>query len=219
MVLWQLQTCPALGCREEWPKATSLRWPWEAVCAQATDGIRILPQLPPCFQRSVNKLLSFTTSNLLPSLDVLLLSRARQEPSAPFALVCHRGKRDGSCPLAQGPRGVMGRDCSVSPCSPAWVESPSYNWVITASPRQLTLSMKRSQSVINYMRRVEGGSEVSNSFVQGLTMRVSFAWPCAAHADLNPPRPYWYQGKAGPYLPCEIHKLLDLMLHFPGSSL
>ena len=39
-------------------------------------------------------------------------------------------------------------------------------------PRQLTPPMKLSQSVINYMISIENGSEVSNSFVQGLTMCV-----------------------------------------------
>lgn len=101
----------------------------------------------------------------------------------------------------------MGRDCSISPGSPAWVESPSYTWAVAASPRQQADPMKLSQSAIGYMVWTENGSEGSNSFVQGLTMCVSFAWPSAAPADLHPPRPYRYQGKTGPYLTCEISKL------------
>lgn len=100
------------------------------------------------------------------------------------SLSCTRGEEGTAA--APGPK-VQGRwvgteECCISPYSPAWVETTSYNWVITATPRQLTPSTKLLQSVINDMIRTENGSEVSNSFVQGLTLCVPFAWPSAAHS-------------------------------------
>lgn len=91
-------------------------------------GVKILPLLPPSFQRLVSKLLSFTTNNLLLSTEVLLQvlllrSRTGQEASLPFALVCQWGRGMGSVPWPKvqvpGVRGEAVLDFSNHPL-PGW---------------------------------------------------------------------------------------------------
>lgn len=81
-------------------------------------GVKILPLLPPSFQRLVSKLLSFTTNNLLLSpevlLQVLLLrSRTGQEPSLPFALVCQWGRGNCSVPSPKVQAARVGREAGL----------------------------------------------------------------------------------------------------------
>lgn len=148
---------------------------------QLTDrhlGVKFLPLLPPSFQRLVSKLLSFTTNNLTlspeASLQVLLLrSRTGQEPSLPFALCASREEGWVLCPRrtqkVQAAR--VGREAVLD-----FSNNPLPGWRVQVAtelsqPPQTTPSfLKLSQSVINYMIRIGNELQVSNSFVQGLTV-------------------------------------------------
>lgn len=156
------------------------------VClCQLTDrhlGVKFLPLLPPSFQRLVSKLLSFTTNNLTPSpeasLQVLLLgSRTGQEPSLPFALCASREEGWVLCPprTQKVQAAWVGREAVLD-----FSNNPFPGWRVQVAtelsqlPQTTPSFLKLSQSVINYMIRIGNELQVSNSFVQGLTVCL---WP------------------------------------------
>lgn len=126
------------------------------VClCQLTDrhlGVKLLPLLPPSFQRLVSKLLSFTTNNLTPSPEasfqvLLLRSRAGQEPSLPFAPCASREEAWVLCPPR---RSGVGKEAVLD-----FSNNPLPGWRVQVAtelsqPPQTTPSfLKLSQRVIN----------------------------------------------------------------------